>query len=97
MSARCRATAAGGARRWADPVPESEGAHLVLRASEPGAHATLDEAGTMTLTAFVGRPDGGAWLRDTLTVAGGGTAPEALGAQVAARLVAAGAQEVLGR
>lgn len=28
--------------RWADPVPESEGAHLVLRASEPGAHATLD-------------------------------------------------------
>lgn len=62
-----------------------------------GAHATLDEAGTMTLTAFVGRPDGGAWLRDTLTVAGGGTAPEALGAQVAARLVAAGAQEVLGR
>ncbi len=62
-----------------------------------GAHATLDEAGTMTLTAFVGRPDGGAWLRDTLTVAGGGAAPEALGAQVAARLVAAGAQEVLGR
>lgn len=62
-----------------------------------GAHATLDEAGTMTLTAFVGRPDGGAWLRDTLTVAGGGAAPEALGAQVAARLVAAGAREVLGR
>ncbi len=28
--------------RWADPVPESEGAHLVLRVSEPGAHATLD-------------------------------------------------------
>ncbi len=28
--------------RWADPVPESDGAHLVLRASEPGAHATLD-------------------------------------------------------
>lgn len=28
--------------RWSDPVPESEGAHLVLRASEPGAHATLD-------------------------------------------------------
>lgn len=28
--------------RWAEPVPEAEGAHLVLRASEPGAHATLD-------------------------------------------------------
>ena len=41
-----------------------------------GAHATLDEAGTMTLTAFVGRPDGGAWLRDTLTVAGGGAAQD---------------------
>lgn len=28
--------------RWAEPVPEAEGAHLVLRVSEPGAHATLD-------------------------------------------------------
>ena len=62
-----------------------------------GAHATLDDAGTMTVTAFVGRVDGGAWLRDTLTATGGAQAPEALGAEVAARLLSAGASEVLGR
>ncbi len=62
-----------------------------------GAHATLDGTGTMTVTAFVGRVDGGAWLRDTLTSTVGAQAPEALGAQVAARLVGAGANEVLGR
>lgn len=28
--------------RWADPVPEREGAHLAIRTSEPSAHATLD-------------------------------------------------------
>ena len=63
-----------------------------------GAYATLGDAGAMTLTAFVGRPDGGAWLRDTLTVAGAATAdPEALGALVGDRLLSAGAAEVLGR
>lgn len=62
-----------------------------------GAHATLGDADTMTLAAFVGRPDGGAWLRDTLTIAGADADPEAFGAQVAERLVAAGALEVLGR
>ncbi len=63
-----------------------------------GAHATLDEAGAMTLTAFVGRPDGSAWLRDTITVAGDASPdPEQLGAQIGARLVSAGAHEVLGR
>ena len=62
-----------------------------------GAHATLDDAGTMTVTAFVGRVDGGAWLRDTLTATGGAQAPEALGAEVAARLLSAGASEVRGR
>ncbi len=63
-----------------------------------GAHATLDDGGAMTLAAFVGRPDGGAWLRDTLTVAGtAATDPEALGARVGERLVSAGAHEVLGR
>ena len=63
-----------------------------------GAHATLANDGAMTLTAFVGRPDGGAWLRDALTVAGDGAAdPEALGARVGERLLSAGAGEVLGR
>ena len=63
-----------------------------------GAYATLGDAGAMTLTAFVGRPDGSAWLRDALTVAGeGATDPEALGARVGERLLSAGAAEVLGR
>lgn len=62
-----------------------------------GAHATLGEDGAMTLTAFVGRVDGSAWLRDTLTVAGDGVEPEALGASVGERLLSAGANEVLGR
>lgn len=68
-----------------------------------GAHATLGEgeAGpTMTLRAFVGRPDGSAWVRDELTrdLAGGeGGTADALGTAVAGRLRAAGADEVLGR
>ena len=63
-----------------------------------GAHATLDAAnGTMTVSAFVGRVDGSAWLRDTLTATDGRDAPERLGAEVARRLVGAGAHEVLGR
>ena len=57
-----------------------------------GAHATLDE-GALVLRAFVGAPDGAAWLRDELS----GDDPEALGAEAAARLRAAGADEVLGR
>jgi hydroxymethylbilane synthase len=57
-----------------------------------GAHAVLDD-GELVLRAFVGAPDGATWLRDELT----GDDPEALGADVAARLRAAGADEVLGR
>src|SRR6185295_11994538 len=41
-----------------------------------GAHATLDE-GALVLRAFVGAPDGAAWLRDELS----GDDPEALGAE----------------
>ena len=62
-----------------------------------GAHATLAGDGTMTLTAFVGRVDGSAWLRDTLTICGSEVEPEALGGNVAERLLSAGAHEVLGR
>jgi hydroxymethylbilane synthase len=57
-----------------------------------GAHTTIDD-GALVLRAFVGAPDGAAWLRDELS----GDDPEALGAEVAARLRAAGADEVLGR
>lgn len=45
------------------------------------------------LRVFLGRPDGSAWLRDELT----GGDPEALGADVAERLLVSGAAEILGR
>jgi len=58
-----------------------------------GAHATVraDRAG-LRLRAFVGRVDGSAWLRDDRE----GDDPAALGAEVARRLLAAGAGELLG-
>jgi hydroxymethylbilane synthase len=58
-----------------------------------GAHAVLDDGATLTLRAFVGAADGAMWVRDELT----GDDPGALGAEVARRLRAAGADEVLGR
>jgi hydroxymethylbilane synthase len=56
-----------------------------------GAHARLAADGALTLRAFVGAPDGSAWVRDELD----GDDPEQLGALVAARLLSAGAREVL--
>ena len=58
-----------------------------------GAHAVAGEGDGLVLRAFVGAPDGGMWVRDELR----GSDPEALGAEVARRLRAAGADEVLGR
>ncbi|HEY8582026.1 MAG TPA: hydroxymethylbilane synthase [Capillimicrobium sp.] len=55
-----------------------------------GAHAVGGE--TLTLRAFVGKVDGSAWLRDEVS----GEDPEALGAECAQRLLAAGAGELLG-
>ncbi len=57
-----------------------------------GAHATLT-GGALELTGFVGVPDGSAWARDALVGPAG--APEELGRAVAARLLAAGAGELL--
>jgi hydroxymethylbilane synthase len=56
-----------------------------------GAHATRGADGALTLRAFLGLPDGSAWLRDELT----GADPAALGAEVGARMRAAGADELL--
>ena len=56
-----------------------------------GAHAQVVGAGALTLRAFVGAADGSAWVRDELA----GEEPERLGADVAARLLSAGAREVL--
>jgi hydroxymethylbilane synthase len=55
-----------------------------------GAHATVD-GDTLTLRVFVGRVDGSEWLRDELS----GDDPETLGAEVAQRLLASGAEGML--
>jgi hydroxymethylbilane synthase len=56
------------------------------------AHAEL-EASELRLSAFVGTPDGATWLRDA--VHGDPSEPAALGERAAARLLAAGARDVL--
>jgi hydroxymethylbilane synthase len=58
-----------------------------------GARATLDD-GSLSLEAYVGLPDGSAWLRDSLT--GDAEAPAALGNEVAERMLSAGAAGLLG-
>lgn len=61
-----------------------------------GVHATIDlDGGTMRLDAFVGLPDGGEWLRDT--VEGDHSEPTLLGVELAKRLLATGARDLLDR
>jgi hydroxymethylbilane synthase len=57
------------------------------------AYAELRTDGRLELSAFVGLPDGSSWIRDTLE--GRAAEPAALGREVAERLLAAGAREVL--
>jgi hydroxymethylbilane synthase len=57
-----------------------------------GAHASALPDGRLVLRAFVGAEDGSSWVRDELD----GDDAEELGAEVAARLLSAGAREVLG-
>jgi hydroxymethylbilane synthase len=57
-----------------------------------GGHAVLDSH-TLSLTAFVGLPDGSHWIRDELGADAGD--PAGLGRAVAERLLRAGAAEVL--
>ena len=57
-----------------------------------GAHASLCEDGTVTVTGWVGLPDGSQWLRDELTGDAG-----TIGERCAERLLAAGAGELLAR
>lgn len=88
---------------------DDAGAHACLRAeravvrtleadchSPVGAHAVLGADGALTVTAFAGRADGSAWLRDELTRMPAGD-PERIGREVAERMLGAGAAEVLGR
>jgi hydroxymethylbilane synthase len=60
-----------------------------------GAYAEAPGCGCLNLRAWVGLPDGSAWVSDELL--GGFYDPEALGQRVAERLGAAGAQELLQR
>jgi hydroxymethylbilane synthase len=55
-----------------------------------GAFAHVVGDGEVELVAWVGRPDGSAWVRDSVV-----GSPEGLGARVAERLLAAGARELL--
>jgi hydroxymethylbilane synthase len=55
-----------------------------------GAHAQPLPGGGVTLAAWVGLPDGSAWLRDEVS-----GAADAVGAQCARRMLAAGAGELL--
>jgi hydroxymethylbilane synthase len=55
-----------------------------------GAHARTSDDGTLELTAWVGRPDGSAWITDRLR-----GAPDGLGRKLAERLQAVGAEELL--
>jgi hydroxymethylbilane synthase len=60
-----------------------------------GAHAAAAESGCLMLRAWVGLPDGSAWAADECLGEAG--EPQALGREVAARLTAAGAAELLRR
>jgi hydroxymethylbilane synthase len=93
--------AAGAAARIGDPEALAclTAERALVRALEAdchtpmGAHAARTSGGDLELRAFAGRPDGSMWVSDDLR----GEDPEALGAEVARRLRAAGADEVLGR
>lgn len=58
-----------------------------------GGHAVPVAGARLSLRAFVGLPDGSAWVRDVLEGSAG--EPERLGRESATRLLAAGARELL--
>jgi hydroxymethylbilane synthase len=61
-----------------------------------GVHGKVDaQLDRMGLEAFVGLPDGSEWIRDR--VEGDSTEPTALGAELAQRLLAVGARDILDR
>ena len=61
-----------------------------------GVHGSVEmPSGRMRLDAFVGLPDGGEWVRDSLE--GDSAEPTLLGAELAQRLLGAGAREILDR
>jgi hydroxymethylbilane synthase len=59
-----------------------------------GVHARVDGE-RLRIGAFIGLPDGGEWIRDELTT--DASDPEAAGAELAKRLLGAGAADLLAR
>jgi hydroxymethylbilane synthase len=59
-----------------------------------GVHADLVADG-LRIRGFAGLPDGSAWVADELLVADGATDPEAAGTELARRMLAAGAADIL--
>ena len=59
-----------------------------------GVHARSG-SGKLEMAAFVGLPDGSEWIRDAVEAGGGAPAPA--GDELAERLLAAGAAELLER
>jgi len=59
-----------------------------------GVHARVDGE-SLRIGAFIGLPDGGEWIRDELTA--DASDPEAAGAELASRLLGAGAADLLAR
>lgn len=62
--------------------------------SAVGAHAVIDVAGELRLSTFAGAADGSEWLRDELVSSA--EDPEAVGAEIARRMLRAGAADLLG-
>ena len=66
------------------------------RADDPNAAGGVAEAaGSLLIEAFVGLPDGSEWIRDRVEVEA--AQPAAAGAQLAERLLGAGARDILDR
>jgi hydroxymethylbilane synthase len=60
-----------------------------------GVHAELSSGGRMRARGFCGLPDGSEWIRDELEQ--DASQPEALGGELAERMIGAGARELLER
>lgn len=84
LQATCNTPIGAWARREDSALPGD---------AAPGGGGPPAEDGALHLTAFVGLPDGSHWIRDELD--GGADDPVALGREVARRLDAAGAGDLL--
>jgi hydroxymethylbilane synthase len=93
------AVAAAGALTDGDALARLTAERALVTALEAtchtpvGAHAELRDGGALSLTTFVGMPDGSHWIRDFLD--GGPGEPSALGREAAERLLRAGAGDLL--